>query len=353
MKKKAVGILVIAGMVIGLTACGSLSSSTGDSASSNAEKEKKSGNAEVLTLTFALSETSPHYEASLKFAELVEEYTEGAYTVEVYPNSTLAGGNQLGAIEMVQKGTISCGFLSPLVQCSIVPDLNALCMPYLWNDYETIDATLAPGTDVDTALNNILKDYGYIAVGYAENGYRELTNSIREVRKPEDLKDIKVRCIGSNMLFEFFQECGANPMDMNFSELFTGLQQGAVDGQENPISTAIYPQKYYEVQDYMTVWNYTYEPHPLMFNLDLWNSFDKDTQEAIQKAAVEACDFQRELSRTAIEEDTQAIEESGTKVTVLTEEEKEAFKEIAEPIVEKHKKDFNPELVQALEEATK
>lgn len=351
MKKKVLSVLLVTAMVLGLSACGSLSSSSGGEATSGSS-EKGSGAAEVLTLTFALSETSPHYEASLKFAELVEEYTNGAYTVEVYPNSTLAGGNQLGAIEMVQKGTISCGLLSPLVQCSIVPDLNALCMPYLWNDYETIDAALAPGTDVDIALNNILKDYGYIAVAYAENGYRELTNSVREVKTPEDLKDIKIRCIGSNMLFEFFQDCGANPMDMNFSELFTGLQQGAVDGQENPISTAIYPQKYYEVQDYMTIWNYAYEPHPLMFNLDLWNSFDADTQEAIQKAAVEACDYQRELSRTAIEEDTKAIEESGTKVTVLTDEEKAAFQEIAAPIVEKYKQEFNPELVQALEAAT-
>ena len=309
--------------------------------------------AQDLTMTFALSETSPHYEAGLKFAELVEEYTDGAYTVSVYPNSSLAGGNQLSAIEMVQKGIISCGWLSPYVQCAIEPNLNAFGIPYLWKDYETIDAALQPGTEVFEKMNEILARTGYIAVAYAENGWRQLTNNVREIRTPEDMKGIKFRVLGSNMLFDYFTAMGANPMDMNFSELFTGLQQGAVDGQENPIPTAIVPNKYYEVQDYCTLWNYCYEPHPLMFNLDLWNSFDEATQDAISRAAVEACDYQRELSRISIEEGIATMEDAGMTVTRLTEEEIDAFRSYAEPILEKYSSQFDQDLLNALLDANK
>lgn len=355
--KKMLCIGLAMSMVLGLVGCGS-SKEPKETAKTESPvpaetKEEASKEAQTLTLTFALSETSPHYEASLKFAELVEEYTNGAYKVDVYPNSSLAGGNQLGAIEMVQKGTISCGFLSPYVQCAIEPNLNAFGIPYLWKDYETIDSTLKPGTDVYNRMNEILANTGYIAIAYAENGYREVTNNVREIKTPEDMKGIKFRVLGSNMLFDYFFAMGANPMDMNFSELFTGLQQGAVDGQENPISTAIIPNKFYEVQDYCTVWGYCYEPHPLMFNLELWNSFEPATQEAIQKAAVEACELQRQLSRSAIEDGIKVMEEAGTKVTILTDEEKEAFKSYADPIVEKYSAEFDQDLLNALFEANK
>ncbi len=354
-RKKLLCIGLAISMIVGLTACGSKETEPpkGSAETQTAVSSEQGGanGTQTLTMTFALAETSPHYEAALKFAELVEEYTDGAYKVEVYPNSSLAGGNQLSAIEMVQKGTISCGLLSPYVQCAIEPNLNAFGIPYLWKDYETIDATLKPGTAVHNRLNEILANTGYIAIAYAENGYREITNSIREIRKPEDLKGIKFRVLGSNMLFDYFSSMGANPMDMNFGELFTGLQQGAVDGQENPIPTAIIASKFYEVQDYCTVWGYCYEPHPLMFNLELWNSFDAATQEAIQKAAVEACDLQRELSRNAIEDGIKTMEEAGTRVTILTDEEKEAFKAYADPIVEKYSSQFDQELFNALLEA--
>ena len=346
--RKTISVALAFSLFVSLPGCGVLS--TGGTATGGGSQGGDS-DPTVLTMTFALSETSPHYPAGLRFAELVEEYTNGAYTVEVYPNSTLAGGNQLGAIEMVQQGTISCGFLSPLVQSAIVPDLNALCIPYLWKDYESIDAALTPGSDVDKALNAVLADSGYIAIAYAENGYREVTNSVRELRTPEDFKGIQFRVIGSNMLFDFFRALGANPMDMDFSELFTGLQQGAVDGQENPISTAILPQRYYEVQDYMTIWDYSYEPHPLMFNLELWNSFDADTQAAIQQAAVEACEYQRQLSRETVEEGIQTMREAGMQVYELSEEEKDAFRAVAAPIVEQYSAEFDPDLMAALNAA--
>ena len=322
-----------------------------DTKAAESTESKAKADATVLTMTFALSEASPHYPAAQKFKELVEEYTDGAYTVNVFPNSSLAGGDQLGAIQMVQKGTISCGWLSPLVQCSMEPNLQALSIPWIWKGTDEIDAALKPGSDVDVALNRILEKTGYIAIAYAENGYRQLTNNKRAIRTPEDMKGIKFRVLGSEMLFKVFTALGADPMDMNFSELFTGLQQGAVDGQENPISTAIVPNKYYEVQKYITLWNYVYEPHPLMFNLKLWNSFDDATKEAIQKAAVEACDYQREISRGSTADGIKTMQDKGCEVIELTEDEIKAFKDIADPITEEYAKQFDQELVNAIKAA--
>ena len=182
LRKQFLTVGLALSMAAGLAGCGSLqnpgtsngSTAAPAAASGDAGNTEAAGNADtagkakVLTLTFALSENSAHFEAGKKFAELVKEYTNGEYEVEVYPNSTLASGNQLGAIEMVQKGTISCGWLSPLVQCSIEPNLNALCIPFLWKDTDAIDAALKPGTDVDVALNRILNEKGYIAVAYDE-----------------------------------------------------------------------------------------------------------------------------------------------------------------------------------------
>lgn len=364
--EKAVAMVLTAVTAVSLAGCGgALKQSSGTPAAGTTaaagsaettqaaagEESKAKADAKVLTMTFALSEASPHYPAAQKFKELVEEYTDGAYTVNVFPNSSLAGGDQLGAIQMVQKGTISCGWLSPLVQCAMEPNLQALSIPWIWKDTDTIDKTLRPGTDVDKALNRILEKTGYIAVAYAENGFRQLTNNKREVRKPEDMKGIKFRVLGSDMLFKVFNGLGADPMDMNFSELFTGLQQGAIDGQENPISTAIVPNKYYEVQKYITLWNYVYEPHPLMFNLKLWNSFDDATKEAIQKAAVEACDYQRQISRDSTSSGIETMKAAGCEIAELTPEEIQAFKDIADPITEEYAKQFDEELVSAIRAA--
>jgi tripartite ATP-independent transporter DctP family solute receptor len=361
--KKGTKLLLATAMAMSLTACGGgvLKQDTGSgsvpassTAAANAENAAaNTDSAQVITMTFALSESSPHYDAGLKFKELVEQYTNGAYTVEVYPNSSLAGGDQLGAMQMVQKGTISRGWLSPLVLSSIVPDMQAVSIPWIWKDTDHIDAALTPGTDVDKAINSILEPYGYISIGYAENGFRQLTNNKTEIKAPTDMKGIKFRVLGSDMLFDVFKALGSDPMDVNFSELFTALQQGAVDGQENPIATAIVPNKYYEVQKYITNWNYVYEPHPLIFNKKLWDGYDDATKEAIQKAAVEACNFQRQESRNRTAEGIETMKSAGCIVTDLTDDQIQAFKDIATPVADKDAAAFDQNLVNAIKAANK
>lgn len=344
MKRKSLLACFLAlAMTISMAGCGGSSKSE--------ESSQDSGTAnkpQILTMTFAPAEGSPHHEAGLEFAKLVKEYTNGAYEVEIYPNSSLSGGNQFSAIEMVQKGTISCGLLSVAVQAGIEPNLNAICIPFLWKNNDSIDQAFVPGSDVDQQLNRILGEKGFHCVAYAENGFRELTNSKKEIKTPEDMKNIKFRVLGSKILLDTFTAFGANPVDINFAELFTALQQGTVDGQENPVSTIIMPQRFYEVQDYLTLWNYSYEPHPLQFNKELWDSFTPETQEQIQKAAVEACDLQKKLARESLEADLKTMEEKGVQIAKLSNDEKAAFKTIADGVVEEYLPTFDKDFIDAL-----
>jgi tripartite ATP-independent transporter DctP family solute receptor len=323
-----------------------------ESAQSQSASQSAAKTPQVLTMTFAPAENSPHHKAGLQFGKLVEERTQGAYTVTPYPNSSLAGGNQLGAIEMVQNGSISCGWLSPLVHAAIEPNLNAMSIPWLWKDVATIDATMKSGTAVDKEINRLLNQKGFHVVGYAENGFRELTNNVRPIKTPEDMRRIKFRVIGSRMLLDVFTAFGANPVDINFAELYTALQQHTVDGQENPISTIIIPNRYYEVQKYLTIWSYSYEPHPLSFNKALWDSFSPDAKAGIMAAAGEACTLQKKLAREALDEDKKTVAKT-TEIYTLTAEELQKFKDIAQPAIEKHLSSFDTKLIEALYEANK
>lgn len=307
----------------------------------------------VLRITFAPAEGSPHHQAALEFGRLVKEKTKGAYTVEAFANSQLAGGNQLVAIQMVQKGSIDFGLLSPPVQSAIIPDLGALSIPWLWKDVPTIDKTLQPGTKVFDLLAKKYEEHGFVLLAFAENGFREVTNSKRELRTPEDFKGLKFRVIGNKMLVDVFTALGANPTDINFAELFTAMQQGTVDGQENPVSTIIIPQRYYEVQKYMTMWDYSYEPHPLEVNKQLWDSFDPATQQAIREAAVEACALQKKLAREAYDADLKKLTDTGMKITTLSPSELQAFKDKAQPAIAANIASFDKDLVAALLDANK
>ena len=188
----ALSILLVMSVLLGCSA----NATTAKPAATSAGQTTVTGKSTVITMTFAPAENSPHHKAGLEFARLVKEKTNGAYTVEVYPNSQLAGGNQLGAIEMVQKGSITCGWLSPLVMAGIESNLNATSIPWLWKDVATIDKTMKSGSTVDKELNRIINAKGYEFIGYGENGFREISNSKVEIKSPANMKGIKFRVLG-------------------------------------------------------------------------------------------------------------------------------------------------------------
>lgn len=314
--------------------------------------QEAEGNNVHLKITLAANENSPMYEGAVRFAELVEEKSEGRITGEVFANSSLASGNQTKAIEMIQNGSIDVGFVALMAQSSINQELGALAIPWLWNDYEQSDAAFEPGEPVFQYYYDYLMENDLTLLGFAENGHREITNNKREVRTPEDMNGLKMRVLGNDMVMDVYRELGANVVDINFSELFTAMQQGTVDGQENPVATIMVPGRYFEVQDYLTIWGGPYEPIIVEMSKKTWDSLSEEDQKIVQEAGHEATLYERERSRAMTESGIEEFEKNGTTVTILTEEEIAAFKERVQSVLEGHKAKFDPELIQLLDGAT-
>jgi len=167
---------------------------------------------------------------------------------------------------------------------------------------------------------------------------------VREVRTPEDLRGLKIRTMENQIHLDFFRELGANPTPMPFGELFTAMQQGVVDGQENPVST-IYLQSFSEVQDYTTLTGHVYSPFVLLMSKVFWDELPEDLKEIVQEAAYVAQEEQRRISREYADEMVEGLREQGMTVTELTLEELQAFQQVTSSTIDKFKGDIGADYV--------
>ncbi len=198
--------------------------------------------------------------------------TNGEVEVKVYPNEQLSGGNQGKGVEMLRNGAIDISFHSNIIYSIMDERFGVISLPWLLPDYETVDEKLN-GTGGE-AINEILDEIGIVGLGFGENGFRQITNSKRPIKTPEDMEGLKIRIPGIKMYISLYKALGSDPQAMNFAEVFTSLQQKAIDGQENP-TDIISSSKIYEVQEYLSVWNYSYDAIILGINKDKFESFDE------------------------------------------------------------------------------
>lgn len=205
--------------------------------------------AEELRLSHNTGETTTWQKGADKFAELISEATDGDITVRVFPNAQLSGGDQMRQAEMVGRGALDLVVTSAINVTPLVPEMAVFSLPYLYTNYEQVDATTqgAPGE----MLSKILGEKGIVVLAWGENGFREVTNNVRPIKSPEDMQGLNMRVAGP-MYIDVMNALGANPQQMQWGETITALQQGVVDGQENPIGAVIIPQQVYEVQKYLT-----------------------------------------------------------------------------------------------------
>jgi TRAP-type transport system periplasmic protein len=176
-----------------------------------------------------------------------------------------------------------------------------------------------------------LAEKGIVGLGIGVNGFRELTNSKRMIATPDDLKGIKFRVAGSKLYLETFKLLGANAVTMSFGEVFTALQQGVIDGQENP-TAIIHSSKLYEVQKYLTLWRYSFDPLVLCINKKLFDGLAPADQKAIRDAAKEAVAFQRQLSADEERRLPEELKKKGMQVNALTPEQVAVFRERVKPV---------------------
>ncbi|SFM19092.1 TRAP transporter substrate-binding protein [Salibacterium qingdaonense] len=351
---KVAAVLLISFLaLLVITACSQSESGSGQEentdGSGQEENTESSGDDEndeiVLRLGHGTATNSLYHKGSEKFKELVEEKTDGEITVELYPDGQL--GHDRDLTEGMDMGTVEMGMIGVEPLTSMAPKLQAVNLPYLFTDRETAYEVL-DGEIGQEMVENLPEESGMRVLGYFENGFRNVSNSQQPIEEPEDLNGLDIRTPESDVSLSIFNALGANPTPMDFGELYTGLEQGTVDGQENPVSL-IYTAKLYEVQDYVSLTNHMYSPMVLAISEQTWSSLSSEQQDIVMEASDEAKQYERELSQ---EEEANYIDMLKEEGTNINEPETEPFEEATQEVYEEYKGDFDEEFYEKLMEAT-
>jgi tripartite ATP-independent transporter DctP family solute receptor len=249
--------------------------------------------AQDVTLRFAHygSPTDSVTAAGERFAALVSEKTDGAVAIEIFPAGEL--GNSPTMLEGVRLGTIDIVTVGNPFFTGVLPQLNALDLPFLFQSDAHAFAVL--DGEVGQELMGSMSEAGMQGLAFWELGFRNLTNSVRPVTTPADLEGLKLRTTPNPAHVLAFETMGANPTPMPFAEVYSALQTGTIDGQENPVNH-IHANKLDEVQGHMSLTRHAYTTSPLVMNRARWASLSEDQQTALREAALEAAAYQRQIN---------------------------------------------------------
>ena len=286
---------------------------------------------QTWNFTCSTTETSTWADGGRKFGELMEKATGGKVKVAVYAADQLTGGNQSEGIQALMNGDpVQISMHSNLIYSAFDPRFNVVSLPYLFSSVEDADQALDGAAG--EKLKDILSDYGLHCMGIAENGFRQLTNSVREVKSVDDMKNLKLRVAGSNLLMECYKRWGADATNMNWSETYTALQQKTVDGQENPLP-AIDAASVQEVQPYTSLWNANYDCLFFCINQELYDSLTPEQQKVVDEAGQKAVAYERYINRAGDEEIMERWSSSnGVTITPYEDMDIDSFKQAVEGV---------------------
>jgi C4-dicarboxylate-binding protein DctP len=328
-KRKSIITVIILVMLTSLIA-GCSNSSEGEE---NNENQSENGNVDVIEIK--LGHSSPAVNDRLEaacqeFKKIVEEKTDGKVVVTTYPASQL--GAEREQLEAVQMGTLEMAALSTGPVPGFYPEIMVFDMPYLFSSadvaYEVLDGQV--GQEI---LDGFREATGVRGLVWGENGFRHFTNDVRPIENPSDLEGLKIRTMENPAHMDIVRTLGGDPTPMSFSEVYTALSQGTIDGQENPISLIV-SMKFYEAQQYLTLDGHVYNPYILMINDEFYQSLDEDVQEIIDEAAIVWRETEREQNQKQIDEGLLLLEEEGVEITELSVEKVREFREATNSVYE-------------------
>ena len=299
-------------------------------------------------MSIVVGPQGPWGESAARFAEGVKKVTDGRINIKPYYSGQLFAGKQTNEFLLMKQGVIDFAVGSTINWSTTVKELNLFNLPFFFPDYKALDAV--EYGDVGKQLLKLIEEKGVVGLGWEENGYRELTNSKRAVKKPEDLEGLKVRVVGSPIFIDTYKAMGANPVSMNWGEALSAFHQGTVDGQENPIVSVIIPNKLWQVHKYITLWHNAIDPIILSVSKDVWDSFTPEDRKAMSKVAEEVATWQKKASREGQEgkiEVINTLKKEGMDVTVLTPAQEKAFKDKTKSVYDKWAADIGLDLVKS------
>jgi len=289
--------------------------------------------AQERTFKFALQNPKGHplEMGAQKFAELVAAKSGGKLKVNVFAGGTLGGDAQ--NVSALQGGTIDFVMLNSGILAQQVKDFEVFDFPFMFANAKEADAVV--DGPFGQKLHAKLADKGIIGLAYTELGFRNLTNSKRAINKVEDLAGLKLRVIPNAINIDWVKSVGANPTPMAFPEVYAGLEQGAIDGQENPLSV-ILANKFFEVQKNLALTNHQYNPQSIIFSKKVWDTLSDADHKVLKDAAVEAAAYERKVNREKAAGDLDALKKAGMQVTELSAAEQAKLRDKFKPVIEKH-----------------
>jgi tripartite ATP-independent transporter DctP family solute receptor len=328
-------------------------------------------------LSCNISDVTPQGKALAWFAQQVKEKTSGKVNIKVYWNGQLFSGKATNELLLMKNNVGDFSLSSFINWAPQFTEGNLFLLPWLISSkpdkYKALDAVTSG--KAGAMLTEKIAAMGLKVLSWGEQGARELTNNIHPVKTPTDMKDLKIRVVGSPLFIDIFNALGANPMNISWAEAITALQQNTVDGQENPYSVYL-PNKIYEFQKYLTEWSYNMDPLIYVVHQKIWNSFPPDVQKIIAECAEEAGMYNRCLSRLGLDDGTSEkwlkskdlypaaddlaainprafAESKGVQVTLLSAEEIKVFADLVAPVRDKWIPKVGQELVNVAEEDMK
>ena len=301
MKRIFSAVLALSMSLVMLTGCGSSSSDA---------KSPSDGETVELRLSHTNPASSAFGLASEEFAKLVNEKTNGRYHITVYNDGQL--GDERDSIEAVQLGNLDFAIVNVSVLANFVPQLSVFDLPYVIQSTEHADKVFKG--DVGDQMMEWISGIGVKGLGVWESGFRNLTNSVREVNSLEDVAGLRIRVMESELHQKLWIALGADAVPMAWGEAYTALQQGALDGEENPL-TVILSNNVASVNEYLAMTEHVYSMVVPIMSQKLWDSMSDEDKAAMEEVMQEMMDRERELARAQNEEALGKLEEAGMKVS--------------------------------------
>lgn len=306
---------------------------TGIAAGASAQTVIEVGHATTLDSHYGMGMT--------RFGEVLEEVSDGQMTLVQHPAAALGGEREM--IEAVQIGTLDMVITSTGPLPNFVPETQVLDLPFLFRDYAHARGVL--DGEIGQELLQKVDEAGFKALAWTENGFRHITNSQRPIRTPEDLAGLKIRTMENPIHLRAFEALGAAPTPMSFAELFTALQQGVVDAQENPI-VVITVSNFAEVQGHLSLTGHLYSPAIILMSQDFWNGLSEEEQGWVMEAAKASVEVTRNRVTELEETGVDRLREAG--MEVVTDVDKEAFQTAVQPAYEQYTSQFGDELIERI-----
>ncbi|HOI74534.1 MAG TPA: TRAP transporter substrate-binding protein [Syntrophales bacterium] len=301
------------------------------------------GSAFAMEIKFAhvVNEKDAFHVAALKFKELVESRTQGALTVTIFPNAKL--GDERTLLERMKMGIVDAGIITSGPIINFVPSFGVIDLPFLFRDpkhaYKVLDGGIGQKLMAD------LESQGWKGLAFGERGFRNLTNSKRPVNTPNDIKGLKIRVMQNPVYVDSFKALGANAVPMAWTEVLTALQQGTVDGQENPLNV-IMAFKLYETQKYLSITRHAYAPAPIIMSMSTWKKLTPAQQGIVKKAAQEAAEYERAWDNRM---EAGWLKELKAKGMVVASPNLNSFRKAVKPVYDQYTPKYGKGLIESIQ----